>query len=75
MLWDKKQARCGGWRVSETNLISISLLGGSFGTIAGALYARHKTRKQPIATILLSMPFIQAFFLIVWWMDWWPIPA
>ena len=72
MLWDKSQARNGGRRVSEANLITISLLGGSIGTVAGALYARHKTRKQPIATILLSIPFIQAFFVIVWWMDWWP---
>lgn len=56
MLWDKARAEAGGWRVAESTLIGWSLIGGSIGTLAASHLVRHKTRKQPIATILRIIP-------------------
>lgn len=44
MLADKHRARKNLWRIPERVLITISVLGGSIGTIAGMKLFRHKTR-------------------------------
>lgn len=46
MGWDKYSAIKNNWRISEKNLLGISLLGGSFGTILGMIIFRHKTKKK-----------------------------
>jgi len=43
--YDKFQAKKGGWRIPERLLLSLSLLGGGIGGLAGMLVFRHKTRK------------------------------
>ena len=45
MYWDKYKAKYGQWRISEKTLLTIALLGGSIGTIAGMYTFRHKTQK------------------------------
>ena len=42
---DKYQAIRKKYRISETSLLFISLIGGSIGTISGMLAFRHKIKK------------------------------
>tara|TARA_R110000787_G_scaffold127309_1_gene238701 strand:- start:602 stop:895 length:294 start_codon:yes stop_codon:yes gene_type:complete len=66
MVWDKEAARIGSWRISEKTLILSSLVGGSIGALCASILARHKTRKQPIATILRAMPLLHAGLALFW---------
>ena len=45
MLIDKKKAEKGSWRIKESTLLIIALLGGSIGSIAGMYTFRHKSQK------------------------------
>ena len=45
MMIDKKKAEKGSWRIKESTLLIIALLGGSIGSIAGMYTFRHKTQK------------------------------
>lgn len=58
--WDKRQARLGRWRVKESTLLMLALLGGSPGAFAGRAAFRHKTRKQPFVTQLWLIVALQA---------------
>lgn len=42
----KYQAKKGGWRVPENNLIFVSLLGGGIGGLNSRKVFHHKTRKK-----------------------------
>ncbi|EOH87387.1 DUF1294 domain-containing protein [Enterococcus villorum] len=46
MGYDKYQAKRGKWRVPESNLIFVSLLGGGIGGLISREVFRHKTRKK-----------------------------
>lgn len=48
--WDKRAAIERGWRVSESTLLMLGLIGGSPGAFLGQTVFRHKTRKQPFQT-------------------------
>lgn len=50
---DKAQAVAGGHRVSEADLLTLALVGGSPGAFAARRYFRHKTRKEPFSTHLM----------------------
>lgn len=45
MFIDKKRAKWGRWRIKESTLFTLVLLGGGFGGIAGMYTFRHKTKK------------------------------
>lgn len=45
MGFDKHEAKKGNWRVSEKNLFTLVVLGGSIGGILGMFTFRHKTKK------------------------------
>ena len=66
MLWDKHRAETRGWRTAESTLILWSAAGGSLGTLAAQRLMRHKTRKQPIATILIAIPLLHLVVAILW---------
>ena len=55
MFIDKKKAEKGAWRIKESTLLTLSLIGGSIGGIAGMYTFRHKTKK---ARFWLGMPVI-----------------
>lgn len=42
---DKRKAKKGAWRIPEATLMSLVLLGGGIGGIAGMYTFRHKTKK------------------------------
>ena len=46
MGYDKHQARVGAWRVPESNLIFVSLLGGGLGGLIARKVFHHKTLKK-----------------------------
>ena len=50
--WDKQCAIQRRWRVPESTLLTLCLVGGSFGAKTGQGVFRHKTRKEPFRTSL-----------------------
>lgn len=52
---DKKKAEKKKWRIRESTLFLVSLIGGSLGTLSGMYAFRHKTRKTGF---VIGMPFI-----------------
>ena len=45
-MWiDKRKAQKSKWRISETALFTLALLGGSIGGMIGMYKFRHKTQK------------------------------
>ena len=65
---DKKIAEKDKWRVPESTLIMLAVLGGSAGALAGMLVFRHKTKKAKfmigIPVILLLQVLLVSFILI-----------
>ena len=55
MLVDKQKARKKLWRIPEATLMTVALLGGSLGSIAGMYTFHHKTRKPKF---YIGMPAI-----------------
>ena len=69
---DKYKAKKGYWRIPEGTLMTICLIGGGIGTIAGMYTFRHKTKKLKftigmptilIAEIILTIYLIFKFVL------------
>lgn len=46
MCIDKQKAKKHAWRIPEAVLLSIAVLGGSIGTMAGMEIFRHKTKHR-----------------------------
>lgn len=65
---DKLKAKKDWWRIPEGTLMTICLLGGGIGTIAGMYKFRHKTKKLKFSvgmpTILISEIAIIIYLLI-----------
>lgn len=45
MFIDKKKAEKNRWRIKESTLLILALIGGSIGVIAGMYVFHHKTQK------------------------------
>lgn len=58
MLVDKYKARKNLWRIRESTLLLVAVLGGSVGSLIGMYTVRHKTRHRKftlgIPAILLA---------------------
>ncbi len=45
VMWsDKRKAKKGAWRIKESTLFAVALLGGAMGTTLGMYLFRHKTK-------------------------------
>ena len=55
MLADKHRARKKLWRIPESTLMGIAMLGGSLGCLIGMYAVRHKTKHPKFA---LGIPLI-----------------
>lgn len=62
MLADKRKAQKNRWRIPEARLITVAVLGGSLGAIAGMRLFRHKTRHPKFS---LGLPVIFAIQVIL----------
>lgn len=60
---DKIKAEAGRWRVRESTLLALALLGGTPGAYAGRALFRHKTRKRPFSTRLHTIAALQLIAL------------
>ena len=68
---DKAKAERGAWRIQESTLLLLAFIGGTPGAYAGRALFRHKTRKQPFSSNLLTIAVLQAGAAggaIGWWM-------
>lgn len=62
-MWlDKRKAIKGQWRTSETTLLTLVLLGGGIGGIAGMYLFKHKTKKLRFS---VGFPAILIFEIVV----------
>ena len=66
MYIDKKKAKYGRWRISESALFILVLLGGGIGGIAGMYTFRHKTQK-PRFVIGFSAILIFEIFVVIYY--------
>jgi len=64
--YDKAAAKKGAWRISESTLLGLAMLGGSPAAIIAMYGLRHKTRKM---NFKIGLPIILLFQagLIVYW--------
>lgn len=72
MLLDKKKSVKGKWRIQETTLMGVALMGGAVGVFAGMILFRHKIRKPlfyigvPVIYLahrVLVMPFLSRLLI------------
>ena len=61
MFIDKKRAKWGKWRIKESTLFLLALIGGSIGSIAGMYTFRHKTKKT---RFVVGFPMVLAMQII-----------
>lgn len=73
--FDKRAARRGDWRVPESTLHGIDLIGGIAGGLLGQAAFRHKTRKEGfvITTALIAAAHITALALLT--LGFWHMPG
>ncbi len=62
--FDKYRAKTHQWRVPERWLYSLTLLGGSFGALAGMLFFRHKTRKTNFWVVVFVSMAVHSYLLL-----------
>lgn len=62
MLIDKHKAKKNLWRIPEATLLTVAVLGGSLGYLAGMYTARHKTRHLKFT---LGVPVILALQILL----------
>ncbi|MGE3310373.1 MAG: DUF1294 domain-containing protein [Limisphaerales bacterium] len=59
MALDKHRALRGRWRIPESRLLALALLGGSPGLIAGMLLFRHKVSKTSFRLAAAAIVVVQ----------------
>lgn len=62
---DKWKARKGAFRIPESTLFIIALIGGSIGSIAGMYTFRHKTRHWYFVYGMPAILFLQLALLFL----------
>ena len=67
---DKKAATSGGWRISESSLLALGIIGGWPGAIVGQQAFRHKTRKAGFrsafwGTVILNVLAFVTFSVVL----------
>lgn len=66
MIVDKSRARKRLRRISEANLFTVAIAGGSLGSLVGMYMARHKTKHKKFT---IGIPIILFFhiLLLIWY--------
>ena len=63
MLADKYKAKNNLWRIPETTLMGVALIGGSVGSLIGMYTVRHKT-KHPKFTVGIPVILVAQIVLL-----------
>ena len=67
MYIDKKRAKWGKWRIKESTLFTLVLLGGGIGGIAGMHTFRHKTKKMRFVIGFPAIVIVEIICVIIFW--------
>ena len=59
---DKYKAKQGKWRIQEKNFLTLVVLGGGIGGIAGMYVFRHKTQKP---RFFIGFPLIMIMQILI----------
>ncbi len=62
---DKARARKRLWRIPESTLFVLALIGGSIGSIAGMYFFRHKTRHWYFVYGMPAILIVQILIVIL----------
>lgn len=65
MYIDKRRARNASWRIKESTLFTLVLLGGGIGGIAGMYTFRHKTQKMQFVIGFPAILIIEIVCIII----------
>ena len=68
MFIDKKRAEKGEWRIKESTLLGLVMLGGSIGGITGMYVFRHKTKKLRFSVgfpVILITEIVLAIYFVI----------
>ena len=65
MYIDKRRARNANWRIKESTLFTLVLLGGGIGGIAGMYTFRHKTQKMQFVIGFPAILIIEIVCIII----------
>ncbi len=68
MLADKQKARKNRWRIPEATLLTVALLGGSLGMLAGKKLFRHKTQKPKFSIGVPVILAVQAVLAVIYFL-------
>ena len=63
---DKERAQMGLYRIPESTLHLLAILGGSPAALFARQKLRHKSRKQPFGVILVAITAFQVIAIIGW---------
>lgn len=65
MYIDKIRARNASWRIKESTLFTLVLLGGGIGGIAGMYTFRHKTKKMQFVIGFPAILIVEIVCIII----------
>lgn len=68
MLVDKRRAQKNLWRIPEKTLMTVAIIGGSLGAMAGMYTFRHKTRHPKFfigIPVILAAHILLAIYIIM----------
>ena len=65
MYIDKRRARNASWRINESTLFTLVLLGGGIGGIAGMYTFRHKTKKMQFVIGFPAILIVEIVCIII----------
>lgn len=65
MYIDKRKAQKARWRIKESTLFTLVLLGGGVGGIAGMYTFRHKTKKMQFVIGFPAILIIEIICIII----------
>ncbi|MBA2871700.1 uncharacterized membrane protein YsdA (DUF1294 family) [Anoxybacillus calidus] len=63
MAVDKQKAKKGKWRIAESTIWLVALLGGAIGAMLGMQLFRHKTKHR---LFRYGLPFLALFDIVVY---------
>ena len=66
MYIDKKKAKKGKWRIKESTLFTLVLLGGGIGGICGMYVFRHKNKKARFVFGFPAILITEIIFILVY---------